>query len=68
MTEALDTQSMKYYLALCRSLVTVALGGEKRSHIKNKVAGHQWLTSVILATWKAQIRRIRVQGQPRKIV
>jgi hypothetical protein len=27
-------------------------------------AGHQWVTSVILATWEAEIRRIRIGGQP----
>jgi hypothetical protein len=26
------------------------------------VAGHQWLTPVILATWEAEIRRIMVRG------
>jgi hypothetical protein len=29
---------------------------------------HQWLTPVILATWEAEIRRITVQGQLKKIV
>jgi hypothetical protein len=28
--------------------------------------GHQWLTPVILATWRAEIRRYRVQGWPRQ--
>jgi hypothetical protein len=32
------------------------------------LAGHQWLTPVILATWKAEIERIKVQGQPEQIV
>jgi hypothetical protein len=27
-----------------------------------------WLTPVILATWNAEIRRIKVQVQPREIV
>jgi hypothetical protein len=31
-------------------------------------AGRQWLTPVILATQKAEIRRIEVRSQPRKIV
>jgi hypothetical protein len=29
-------------------------------------AGHQWLVPVILASWKTEIRRIVVQGQPRQ--
>jgi hypothetical protein len=32
------------------------------------LAGHQWLTPIILATQKAEIRRIMVQSQPRQIV
>jgi hypothetical protein len=27
-------------------------------------AGHWWLTPIILATWKAEIRRRTVQGEP----
>jgi hypothetical protein len=27
-----------------------------------KLAGHWWLTPVILASWEAEIRRIAVQG------
>jgi hypothetical protein len=34
----------------------------------NMSAGHQWLTSAILATWEAEIRRIVVRGQPRQMV
>jgi hypothetical protein len=30
--------------------------------------GHQWLMSVILATWEAEIGRIMDQGYPRQIV
>jgi hypothetical protein len=39
--------------------------------LKNKIretAGQQWLTSVILATQEAEIRRIAVQSQPGQIV
>jgi hypothetical protein len=32
------------------------------------LGGHQWHTSVILATQEAKIRRIKVQSQPRQIV
>jgi hypothetical protein len=32
------------------------------------LARHQWLMSVILATWKAEIRRITVRDQPRQII
>jgi hypothetical protein len=31
-------------------------------------AGHQWLTSIILATWEVDIERIAVQGQLGQIV
>jgi hypothetical protein len=38
-------------------------------HLKNKVmAGCRWLTPVILATQKAEIRRFEVPSQPGKIV
>jgi hypothetical protein len=33
-----------------------------------KISRHWWLTSVILATQEAEIRRIEVQSQPRQIV
>jgi hypothetical protein len=36
--------------------------------ITKNCARHQWLTLVILATRDAEIRRIAVQSQPRKIV
>jgi predicted P-loop ATPase len=31
-------------------------------------AGHWWITSVILATQEAELRRVVVQSQPRQIV
>jgi hypothetical protein len=34
----------------------------------NDPVGHQWLTSVIPATWEVEIGRITVQGQLEKIV
>jgi hypothetical protein len=41
---------------------------ETRDFIKNSnIAGHQWLTHVILATQEAEIRRIMVQSQPGQI-
>jgi hypothetical protein len=36
--------------------------------LKCFIAGCQWLTSVILGTQKAEIKRIMVQSQPRQIV
>jgi hypothetical protein len=30
---------------------------------KQVPAGHQWLTSIILATWEAEVKRISIQGQ-----
>jgi hypothetical protein len=35
---------------------------------KRLLSWHWWLTSVILATQKADIRRIEVYGQPRQRV
>jgi hypothetical protein len=34
--------------------------------MKRKTAGHLWLTSVILATQEAELRRIKVQSRPGK--
>jgi hypothetical protein len=36
----------------------------KYGHEKLQQAGHQWLTSIILATQEAEIRRITVRSQP----
>jgi hypothetical protein len=36
--------------------------------MENSEAGYQWLTSVILITWQAELRRIEVCGQSRQIV
>jgi hypothetical protein len=39
-----------------------------KSRVKFKsIAGHWWLTSVILATQEAEIRRITVRSQPGQI-
>jgi hypothetical protein len=35
---------------------------------ENKQARCQWFTPVILATWKAEIGRVKIQGQPGQIV
>jgi hypothetical protein len=41
------------------------LGGESILKIKSTISTrHWWLTPVILATQKAEIRRIMVQSQP----
>jgi hypothetical protein len=34
--------------------------------MRTYLAGHQWLTPVILATQEAEIRRIVVQSQPQE--
>jgi hypothetical protein len=34
---------------------------------KEIFAGHLWLTSVILATWETEIRRIAIRSQPKKL-
>jgi hypothetical protein len=36
--------------------------------LKTIIPGHQWLTSIILATQGAEIRRIWVSNQPGEIV
>jgi hypothetical protein len=40
---------------------------QKHHQEDEKNARRWWLTSVILATWEAEIRKIVVQGQPRQI-
>jgi hypothetical protein len=35
---------------------------------KRNKAGHRWLTSAMMVTWEAEIRRIKVWSQPRQIV
>jgi hypothetical protein len=35
---------------------------------KRLFVGHQWLTSLILATQEAEIRRIKIRSQPGQIV
>jgi hypothetical protein len=41
---------------------------EKRPFKNQYRAGFQWLTRVILATWKAEFGRMPVQHQPGEIV
>jgi hypothetical protein len=36
--------------------------------IFKKLAGHRWLTRVVLANQEAEMKRITVQSQPRQIV
>jgi hypothetical protein len=43
----------------------VSLGYIARLCVKNRITRHWWLTSVILATWEAEIRRIMFPGQSR---
>jgi hypothetical protein len=38
------------------------------NYFKIPFAGHQWLTSIIIGTWEAEIRRIEIRDQQRKIV
>jgi hypothetical protein len=42
--------------------------GMKRCIKNNFVDNCWWLTPVILATWEAELRRIKVQGQSRQII
>jgi hypothetical protein len=35
---------------------------------EGREARHRWLTPVILATWKAEMGRMEVRGQPGQIV
>jgi hypothetical protein len=49
--------------------VVTWLGSQSRKHtLGQNEARHWWLTPVILATQEAEIRRIRIQSQPRQIV
>jgi hypothetical protein len=41
---------------------------KNRQTEKRRMAGHQWLTPVILASQEAEIRKIPVQSQPGQIV
>jgi hypothetical protein len=41
---------------------------EEEEEEQKKVSWCQWFTPAILATWETDIRRIKVQGQSRKIV
>jgi hypothetical protein len=52
-----------------RVMVQVSPGKKQDPTSKiTKAARHQWLIPVILATQEAEIRRIKVGGQPRQIV
>jgi hypothetical protein len=33
-----------------------------------KAAGHRWLTPIILVTWEADIRRIKIGSQPEQAI
>jgi hypothetical protein len=41
---------------------------EEKQAQEASVAGHQWLTPVILATQEAEIKRIAIWSQPRQII
>jgi hypothetical protein len=41
---------------------------QRNFSFKKELARHWWLTPIILATQKAEVRRIKVQSQPRQIV
>jgi hypothetical protein len=46
-----------------------SLGYRMRPCLKKlTIAGHLWLTSIILATQEAEIRRVVVRSQPKQIV
>jgi hypothetical protein len=49
-------------------MIQTKKGLGNRMASKPQSAGHQWLTPVILATQKAEIRRIAVRSQPGQIV
>jgi hypothetical protein len=34
---------------------------------KQFIAGHQWVTPIVLATWEAEVKRIEVPGESRQI-
>jgi hypothetical protein len=48
------------YHAYCLCLEMSSLVGPGKEGVKNNLAGCQWLISIILATWEAEIRRIKV--------
>jgi hypothetical protein len=56
-------------MVLCHTAGLVTGPGAKVSRIKTQcLARHQCLAPVILATQEAEIRRITVRSQPKKIV
>jgi hypothetical protein len=61
---------LRMILVLVELMVSkLGLESLERGGLSNWVeARYQWLTSVILATWEAEIRRIVVQDHPRQMI
>jgi hypothetical protein len=52
----------------CRPLVQTPVLQRKKKKKNLILAKHQWLTPIIKTIWEAEIKRIAIQGQPRKTV